>query len=163
MARVRDFLERRGAPTIFIARFVGFLRPLAPFAAGAVGMSYRPFLAFNALGAVAWGGSAVGAGYLFGQPAERMLRGGGIGLVAVLLVAALALVVGRHTFGSRTAVADDRSAQHRRASASRSSDARTSARSSGSCRTNTSVQPRGSGAQTRVLQGKFAAGATGSW
>jgi len=105
MTVVRGFLNRRGASTIFVARFVGFLRPLAPFAAGAVGMPYRPFLVFNALGAVAWGGAAVGAGYLFGEPAERLLRGGGLGIAALVVAVALAFVAGRRVRRSATAPA----------------------------------------------------------
>lgn len=66
MTRVRAFLDRHGAPTIFLARFVGFLRPLAPFAAGAVRMPYRRFLVYNVAGAIVWATATLAAGYFLG-------------------------------------------------------------------------------------------------
>lgn len=95
MSRVRRFLDRHGPSTIFTARFVGMLRPLAPFAAGAVAMPYRSFLIFNVLGAAAWAGSAVGIGYLFGQPAERFLGGSSHAAAAVIVVTAIVAIAVR--------------------------------------------------------------------
>jgi membrane-associated protein len=53
--------------TIIIGRFVPIIRTFAPFLAGVAGMSYRRFLSFNVVGAVAWITSLVYAGYLFGN------------------------------------------------------------------------------------------------
>lgn len=101
-ARVRDFLDRHGASTIFAARFVGVLRPLAPFAAGAVSMRYRAFVVYNVLGALVWSGSAIALGYAFGEPAERVLRAGGFAPVLLAAVAVVALrATRRRRRGSR--------------------------------------------------------------
>ncbi len=69
MLRVRTFLDKRGRKTIFLARFVGFFRALVPFAAGAVRMPYRPFLAYNIAGALTWGIGTVLVGYWAGDAA----------------------------------------------------------------------------------------------
>lgn len=93
MSRVRSFLDRHGPATVFYARFVGLLRPLAPFAAGAVRMRYRPFLVANLLGATIWGTGTVAAGYLLGPAVERILRAGGVGAAGLVALAITALVV----------------------------------------------------------------------
>jgi len=67
LRRTQAFYERYGGVTIIIGRFVPVIRTFAPFLAGVAGMSYRRFLSFNVVGAVAWIGSLVYAGYLFGN------------------------------------------------------------------------------------------------
>lgn len=91
MRTVRGFLARRGRPTIFFARFVGLLRPLAPFAAGAVHMPYRPFLAYNIAGGVVWGAGTVLAGYAIGTAVEGTLRWAGLGLLVGAIAIGLAV------------------------------------------------------------------------
>ncbi|MFN2506088.1 MAG: DedA family protein [Acidimicrobiales bacterium] len=88
-------LDHHGGWTIFLGRFVGFARPLAPFAAGAAGMRYRLFLLSNVAGAVVWGTAAVLAGYFLGPAVERSLRVGGIGLAVVIGLAVLGVVMWR--------------------------------------------------------------------
>ena len=67
LEKTHAFYEKYGGTTIVIARFVPIVRTFAPFLAGVAGMSYRRFLAFNVIGAVAWIASLVYAGYLFGN------------------------------------------------------------------------------------------------
>ena len=43
------------------------VRTFAPFLAGVGEMTYRKFLSYNVVGAAAWVGSLVYAGYLFGN------------------------------------------------------------------------------------------------
>lgn len=98
MAQVRRFMDRWGGWAIFIGRFVGLVRPLAPFAAGAVRMPYRPFLAYNVAGALAWAGVTVALGYFTGTAAEPLLRSFGVVMVgagAVVILAVVALRRGR--------------------------------------------------------------------
>lgn len=92
MQKVRRFLARRGAPTIFLARFVGLLRPLAPFAAGAVRMPYRPFLTYNVAGGLVWGAGTVLAGYFVGTAFERVLHSAGLGMLAAVALGGLGLL-----------------------------------------------------------------------
>ena len=67
LRRTQEFYDRYGGVTIIIGRFVPIVRTFAPFLAGVAGMTYRKFLSFNVVGAVAWITSLVYAGYLFGN------------------------------------------------------------------------------------------------
>ena len=90
LGQIDALFARHGGKTIVLARFVGFLRALAPFVAGAARMPYRQFLLFNVVGAWLWALSFVLLGYVLGASwwvAERWI--GRVGLiVAVLLLAA---------------------------------------------------------------------------
>ncbi|MBE2293911.1 MAG: DedA family protein [Phycisphaerales bacterium] len=65
--RTHRFFERHGGKTIIIARFVPIIRTFAPFVAGAGSMSYRHFLIYNVVGAIAWTASFLYGGYFFGN------------------------------------------------------------------------------------------------
>lgn len=73
MARVGRLLGRYGFWAIVLARWVPWIRTLAPMAAGAAGMDARKYLAATALGALAWVPTLLlfgyyGAGLLAGHP-----------------------------------------------------------------------------------------------
>lgn len=92
MDRVDDFFTRHGGKIIFIARFIGFLRALAPFVAGSSRMPYGRFLFYNAAGAILWSTAFVLFGYFVGaswQVAERW-----IGRASAIVGGALLLVLG---------------------------------------------------------------------
>jgi len=65
--KTHDFFERYGATTIIIARFVPFVRTLAPFVAGVGHMKYRTFLSYNIIGALLWVIGITFAGYWLGK------------------------------------------------------------------------------------------------
>lgn len=65
--RTHAFFDRHGRKTIVLARFVPIVRTLAPFVAALGNMSYPVFLAYNVVGALAWVGLLLGAGYAFGN------------------------------------------------------------------------------------------------
>jgi membrane-associated protein len=54
LERARNFLDRRGFWAIVLARWIPWIRTLAPMIAGAAKMEPRRFLAATSLGAVAW-------------------------------------------------------------------------------------------------------------
>jgi membrane protein DedA with SNARE-associated domain len=95
LARAERFFERHGAKTVFVGRFVAFLRMFAGPLAGVARMSYPRFFAFNVLGGVAWAASMGLLGHAFGRNLpllERLVRWIGIwSAVAVLAAVALAL------------------------------------------------------------------------
>ena len=65
--RAHAFFEQYGGKAIILGRFVPMVRTFVPFVAGAAKMTPASFVAYNAIGAVAWVGSCVLAGVLFGN------------------------------------------------------------------------------------------------
>ncbi len=65
--KTRAFYERHGGKTILFARFLPIIRTFAPFVAGIGLMRYRLFIAFSALGSVAWIGFFTLGGFYFGN------------------------------------------------------------------------------------------------
>ena len=93
LARVDALFERHGGKAVLVGRFVGFLRALAPFAAGASRMPYGTFLVYNVLGAAVWGAAFVLLGYFLGASwtvAERWIGRAGV-IVGVVVIAAAVL------------------------------------------------------------------------
>jgi membrane protein DedA with SNARE-associated domain len=64
--QARRFLARRGGTAVFLGRWLALFRALMPALAGIARMPYGRFLAWNALGGVAWGGAVVLLGYAAG-------------------------------------------------------------------------------------------------
>ncbi len=89
IARAHEFLDRNGAKSIFLGRFIPTVKEVAPFIAGSVGMNRRAFMFWNLLGAIGWGIQWIGGGYLFGQSVALaqawMSRLGLVFLVLLLL------------------------------------------------------------------------------
>jgi membrane protein DedA with SNARE-associated domain/membrane-associated phospholipid phosphatase len=63
--KVDAFFARHGGATILIGRFIGLVRALAPFLAGASRMELRRFLPYDVLGAGLWSALFCLLGYLF--------------------------------------------------------------------------------------------------
>jgi membrane-associated protein len=74
LRKAREFYERRGGSAILLARFIPIVRTLAPIVAGAAGMRYRRFVAFNLLGALIWGVGVTSAGYTLGRRFPHLER-----------------------------------------------------------------------------------------
>ena len=64
---VERFFDRHGGKAIFIGRFVGLVRAIAPFLAGSGGMPFRRFLPYDILGAGLWATTFILLGYFFWQ------------------------------------------------------------------------------------------------
>ncbi|GAA3881194.1 DedA family protein [Saccharothrix violaceirubra] len=61
--KARDFLDRRGFWAIVLARWIPWVRTLAPLIAGAARMDSRRFMIATTVGAIAWVPTLVLAGY----------------------------------------------------------------------------------------------------
>jgi membrane-associated protein len=61
--RAHHFYERHGGKTIFLARFLHFVRTLTPMIAGAADMHYGTFLLYNIIGGLFWAISISALGY----------------------------------------------------------------------------------------------------
>jgi membrane protein DedA with SNARE-associated domain/membrane-associated phospholipid phosphatase len=97
LKQVEGFFERRGGPTILIGRFLGFVRPLAPFLAGSARMPLRRFLPYDVLGAGLWATTFSVLGYVFWHSFDQLTTYVSRGLFAfgtfVAVVALLAWLV----------------------------------------------------------------------
>jgi membrane-associated protein len=67
LARAHAFFEKYGGKAVVLGRFVPIVRTFVPFVAGAGSMDYPKFALYNVLGALAWVGVCLGAGYAFGN------------------------------------------------------------------------------------------------
>jgi membrane-associated protein len=65
--RARHFYARHGGRTIFLARFLHFVRTLAPMVTGAADMHYGTFLCYNIFGGLFWAISVSALGYWLGN------------------------------------------------------------------------------------------------
>lgn len=96
LRRTDDFFARYGGAAVVIGRFVGLLRALTPFVAGASRMRYPRFLLYNALGGVAWSVAYVLLGRFLGAGSALVERWiGGAGAAAALIVVLLFFVLRR--------------------------------------------------------------------
>jgi membrane protein DedA with SNARE-associated domain len=95
---VERFFARHGAKAIVTGRFVGVVRALGPFTAGASGMRAGRFVAADVLGAGLWALTFTGLGYLFAGHVGALVTGlhqAQLMLGAVLAVGLVAVVVVR--------------------------------------------------------------------
>lgn len=67
LAEVERYMRRYGGATILVGRFIGLVRALAPFIAGASRMPYRRFLPFDVIGSGLWAATFCMLGYVFSQ------------------------------------------------------------------------------------------------
>jgi membrane protein DedA with SNARE-associated domain len=95
LLQVEGFFARYGPATILIGRFVGLVRAVAPFVAGASKYPRGRFVALSALGTGLWSGAFVLLGYLFWQSLDEAIAiakrgslavGGTIAIVIVVVV-----------------------------------------------------------------------------
>jgi membrane protein DedA with SNARE-associated domain/membrane-associated phospholipid phosphatase len=93
MNQVADYFDRHGGKTIVIGRFIGFVRPLAPFIAGTSRMPYARFLPYSVLGTGLWGTTFCVLGYVFWRSFDQVSKIAGQATLALGTVAAVAVVV----------------------------------------------------------------------
>jgi membrane-associated protein len=63
LIRAKKFYDKYGKPTIFLAKFLPFIRTFAPIVAGMVKMEKSVFMFYNIIGSISWVGSMMLGGY----------------------------------------------------------------------------------------------------
>jgi len=67
LQRAHDFYEKYGGKTVILARFIPIIRTFCPPVAGAAGMPYSRYLAYDILGGIFWVATTVLGGYFLGR------------------------------------------------------------------------------------------------
>jgi membrane protein DedA with SNARE-associated domain/membrane-associated phospholipid phosphatase len=111
LEQVERFFEQRGALTIVVGRFLGFVRPLLPFIAGAARWRLRRYLRYDVFAAGLWAATFSVLGYVFWHSFDKLTtyvsRGlFALGTVVVLVVGVVALIQLRRDPAKRAAVRD---------------------------------------------------------
>ncbi len=93
--KVEDYFSRHGGKTIFIGRFVGVVRALAPFIAGSSGMRYGAFVPYSILGTGIWAPAHILLGYFFSRSIDTAAEyaGRGVFLLGMLIAVTVGTVV----------------------------------------------------------------------
>jgi membrane-associated protein len=96
LERVERTFARHGGKAIVVGRFVGILRALTPFVAGASRFPLRRFVPYTAMGALGWAAAFTLVGYGFsesfesaGEDAARIALAAALAVGAVMLIAAV--------------------------------------------------------------------------
>src|SRR4051812_9831974 len=87
--QVEDYFDQHGGKTITIGRFLGFVRPLAPFIAGSSRMSYGRFLPYSIIGTGLWGTTFCLLGYIFWRSFDKVSKIAGRATLALGIIAAI--------------------------------------------------------------------------
>jgi membrane protein DedA with SNARE-associated domain/membrane-associated phospholipid phosphatase len=91
LQKVDAYFKRHGGKTIFFGRWLGFVRPLMPFTAGASGMPYKQFLPYDVLSAGLFGSVFCLLGFIFWRSFEQVASTAGKGAIAFAVLVALAV------------------------------------------------------------------------
>lgn len=94
LERVEGFFDRHGPKAILAGRFIGIVRAVAPFLAGASKMRLRAFLPWSLVGTAAWSSTFVLVGYAFSSSFDAAAGTVTHGALA-LAVAASAMLIWR--------------------------------------------------------------------
>ena len=92
--KVEEFFQKHGGKAIFVGRWLGLIRPLMPFLAGASKMSYRRFAPYDILGAGLWAATWCLLGYIFWQSFEQVASTAGRGTIAFAIL--LGITIGTY-------------------------------------------------------------------
>lgn len=99
LLKAQDYFYHHGGKSIFFGRFIGPLRGLVPFIAGAARMRPLPFLGWAVVSGLLWGITYPGLGYLGGTSWAMARRlSGGAGLLIGLAAVVVAFFIWRRRF-----------------------------------------------------------------
>lgn len=87
------FFDKHGGKAIFLGRFVGLIRAVAPFLAGSSGMPLRRFAPYDILGAGLWGTTFALMGFFFWRSIDQVLNYAKTGSLALGIVIVMGTLV----------------------------------------------------------------------
>jgi undecaprenyl-diphosphatase len=94
LEQVDGYFDKHGGKTILIGRFIGLVRAVAPFIAGASGLAYRRFLPYSVIGTGLWGSFYTLLGYFFYESFDKVAGiAGRATLVFAVLVGTIVAIV----------------------------------------------------------------------
>jgi membrane-associated protein len=88
-----DFYERHGGKAIIMAQFVPIFRTFTPVVAGIGSMTYKKFIFFNIIGAIAWVWSMVLIGFFLGRVIPGVDKHIEVVIIVVIVVSLLPMVI----------------------------------------------------------------------
>ncbi|MDA0166101.1 DedA family protein [Solirubrobacter ginsenosidimutans] len=100
--RVEAFYARHGAKAILVGRFIGIIRAVSPFLAGASGLKLRAFLPWSIIGTAVWASAFTLVGYAFSESFSKAAGALTHGAFALALLAAVVLAVRAHRKAAHT-------------------------------------------------------------
>lgn len=100
--RTQMFVNKYGAKSVLLCRFVPIARTFCPFVVGVGEMNYPKFLFYNVTGALLWVLVCVGAGYAFGN-VPIVQKNFEVAIIGIIVISLVPLVVEalRAKFGSK--------------------------------------------------------------
>ncbi|HEY7521993.1 MAG TPA: VTT domain-containing protein [Methylomirabilota bacterium] len=90
--RTQDTFIRYGVRALIVAKFVPGLGTVAPSVAGMVGVGAPRFAVYSALGALLWGGTWAGLGYLAGDLLKQLPNPGGVAGVVIGVAVVMGII-----------------------------------------------------------------------
>jgi membrane-associated protein len=93
LLKAKEFYEHYGGVTIFIARFIPFVRTFVPVVAGIAEMPYRRFATFNIPGDTVWVVSMTLTGYYLGRLIPGIERHIEYVITIVVFISILPLII----------------------------------------------------------------------
>jgi membrane protein DedA with SNARE-associated domain len=101
LERVEGFYDRHGAKAILVGRFIGLVRAVSPFLAGASGLRLRAFLPWSLLGTALWASAFTLAGYAFHESFSQASGALTHGALVLAVLAAIMLFARAHRRSQR--------------------------------------------------------------
>ncbi|GAA4466339.1 DedA family protein [Nemorincola caseinilytica] len=99
LVQAHDFYEKKGSLAIIMGRFLPIVRTFAPLIAGIVNMSYKKFMSYSIIGALAWVISMTMAGYLLGS--NEFVKHHLEKIVILIIIVTTAPVIFKMFFGKK--------------------------------------------------------------
>jgi membrane-associated protein len=93
LQRAHDFYEKYGGRAVILARFVPIVRTFCPPVAGAAGMPYTRYLAFDIFGGIFWVGTMILGSYSLGHLIPNIAQRIHYVIAVVILLSILPVIV----------------------------------------------------------------------